>query len=334
MAILSLVRPPFDPEVAKGVPPGMLDGSLSKAMPTDAAIRVAAMRVAADQVAEVEKNAILSDPALEVEEAFIPGPGGEIRLSVVKPNDAASDIKKRPAIYNIHPGALVMGNEYTAITSAISWMKEIGGIVASVNYRLAPEHPGLAPFEDSWEGLVWFAKQADRFGFDPDKLILSGFSAGGGIAAAVAIKARDEGFPKLCAQILVCPMLDDRATTVSHRQYFHHGSYTGEADEFSYGMVLGDLRGTDDVPVSIAPARATDLSGLPPTYIEVGSAEPFRDSVVAYASKLWEHGVQAELMVFAGGLHGFDFYAPEAMVSKDAVQARLNWIRRVMAQSK
>ncbi|TFB01226.1 Carboxylesterase NlhH [Trichoderma ghanense] len=329
------VRPPFDPEVAAGVPPGMVDGSLSKAMPPDAAVRLAAMRVAGDQAAEAEKNAILCDPTLEVEEVFIPGPGGDIRLSVIRPRDAVSDnMKKRPAIYNIHPGAMVMGNEFTAISSAVSWMKEFGGIVASVDYRLAPEHPGLAPFEDSWEGLVWFAKEAGRFGFDPDKLILSGFSAGGGIAAAVAIKARDEGSPKLCAQILVCPMLDDRAITVSHQQYFHHGSYTGEADEFSYGMVLGDMRGTDDVSVFVAPARATDLSGLPPTYIEVGSAEPFRDSVVAYASKLWEHGVQAELMVFAGGLHGFDFYAPEAMVSKDAIQARLNWIRRFMAQSK
>ncbi|KAL6852153.1 alpha/beta-hydrolase [Trichoderma novae-zelandiae] len=332
---MSPVRPPFDPEVARGVPPGMVDGSLSKAMPTDSAVRLAAVRVAGDQVAEAEKNAILSDPTLEVEEVFIPGPRGDIRLSVIRPKDDVSkNIKKRPAIYNIHPGALVMGNEYTAISSVITWMKDIGGIVASVNYRLAPEHPGLAPFEDSWEGLAWFARHADRFGFDPDRLLLAGFSAGGGIAAAVAIKARDEGFPKLCAQILICPMLDDRATAVSHQQYFHHGSYTGESDEFSFGMVLGHRRGTDDVSVFEAPARATDLSRLPPAYIEVGSAEPFRDSVVAYASKLWEHGVQAELMVFAGGLHGFDFYAPEAMVSKDAVQARLNWIRRLMAQTK
>ncbi|KAH0523969.1 hypothetical protein TsFJ059_008899 [Trichoderma semiorbis] len=330
---MSSVRPPFDPEVIKNLPPVMIDGTLTDSLPLDAAVRVAAIRQAAVPISSAIKDKIHSDPSLETERVTIPGPRGDIDIVVIKPKGASST-DKRPAIYTIHPGGIVIGDEYLNLDLAISWAKEIDGIVATVKYRLAPENPGLAPFEDCWEGLVWFAKQADRFGFDPDKLLIGGASAGGGLSAAVALKARDEGFPKLCGQMLVCPMLDDRADTVSHKQYLRHGAYSGESDEFSWTCILGDRRATDKVSVFEAPGRATDLSNLPPTYIDVGSAEPFRDTVVSYASKLWEHGVQAELMVFAGGLHGFDFYAPEASVSKQAAEGRLKWLRRRMDQLK
>ncbi|KAL7948630.1 alpha/beta-hydrolase [Trichoderma barbatum] len=330
---MSPVRPPIDPEVIKNFPPGMIDGTFTDSLPRDTAARVAAIREASDPVSKAERDMVHSDPSLEIERVTIPGPRGDIEIVIIQ-QKGASHTDKRPAIYSIHPGGTVIGDEYMSITMAISWMKEINGVLASVRYRRAPENPGLAPLEDCWEGLVWFAKQADRFGFDPDQLIIGGCSAGGGLAAAAAIMARDMGFPKLCAQILVCPMLDDRANTVSHRQYLRHGAYAGDSDEFSWKCLLGDRRATDNVSIFEAAGRATDLSGLPPTYLDVGSAEPFRDSVVAYASKLWEHGVQAELMVFAGGMHGFDFYAPEASVSKQAGEARLQWLRRFMAQRK
>jgi acetyl esterase/lipase len=310
----------------------MVDGSLPE-LPTDVAARVVALRGAADSFCNAAKDGVHSDPSLETERVTITGPRGDIDLVIIQPK-GASTTAKRPAIYFIHPGGTITGDEYLSIDLPISWMKEIDGVLATVKYRLAPENPGLAPFEDCWEGLVWFVEQADRFGFDPDKLFIGGVSAGGGLAAATAIMARDKGFPKLCGQILVCPMLDDRATTLSHKQYLHHGPYSGASDEFSWACLLGDRCATDNVSIFEAPGRATDLSNLPPTYIDAGSAEPFRDSVIAYASKLWEHGVQAELMVFAGGMHGFEFYAPEASVSKQAGEARLQWLRRFMAQLK
>ncbi|KAL7961252.1 alpha/beta-hydrolase [Trichoderma compactum] len=330
---MSSVRPPFDPEVIKNIPPALIDGSLIDSLSPDAAVRVAILRQQTEPISNATKDQVHSDPSLETERVTIPGPRGDIEILVVKPKGASST-DKRPAMYNIHPGGVVIGDEYANLDLAVSWMKEIDGIVATVKYRLAPENPGLAPFEDCWEGLVWFAKQADRFGFDPDKLLIVGVSAGGGLAAAAALMARDKGFPKLCGQILICPMLDDRADTVSHKQFLRHGAYSGDSDEFSWKCILGDRRATDKVSVFEAPGRATDLSNLPPTYLDVGSAEPFRDGVVAYASKLWEHGGQAELGVFAGGLHGFEFYAPEASVSKRAAEARLKWIQRLLDQLK
>ncbi|RFU77508.1 hypothetical protein TARUN_4722 [Trichoderma arundinaceum] len=298
-------RPPFDPEVASNFPPSVIDGTISKSQPTDAAARLAAIRAVTDQMGEADKKRLYADPLLEVEETTIPGPRGEIEVTLIKPKGyQASATDKRPAIYFIHPGGMIVGDAYFNVTVPMPWIKEFGAITAI----------------------------ADKYGFDPDRLILAGSSAGGGLAASVALKARDQGFPKISAQLLIYPMLDDRGITVSHRQYFHHGSYTGDSDEFGYTCLLGDRRGTDKVSVYEAPARATDLSNLPPTYIEVGAAEPFRDAVVAYASKLWEHGVQAELMVFAGALHAFDFFAPEASVSKDAVEARAKWLRRFLKQ--
>ncbi|KAL7934355.1 alpha/beta-hydrolase [Trichoderma chlorosporum] len=328
---MSSVRPPFDPEIVKCLLPAMVDGTLSDSFPTDPVVRLAVLRERAAQFLGAGNEIVNSDPSLESERVTISGPRGEIDILIIRPKGASST-DKRPAIYSIHSGGTVFGDEYTNIHVPIAWMKEVDGVVASVNHRLSPENPGLAPFEDCWEGLVWFAKQSDRFGFDPEKLFVGGVSAGGGLATAAAIMARDKGFPKLCGQILLCPMLDDRATAVSNKQYLHHGPFDGHSDEFNWTCLLGDRRATDNVSIFEAPGRATDLSNLPPAYLEVGSAEPFRDSVVAYASRLWEHGVQAELMVFAGGVHGSDFWAPEASLSKQAVEARLWWLRRRVAE--
>ncbi|KAH6605374.1 alpha/beta-hydrolase [Trichoderma cornu-damae] len=186
-------------------------------------------------------------------------------------------------------------------------MKEFNAITALVNYKLAPEHPGLAPFEDCWEGLVWFAKQADRYGFDADRLLIAGASAGGGLAAAAAIMARDKGFPKLCGQILLYPMLDDRGT--ARRLLIDSTSTTDRTRETMTNSASDVCCATAGAPTPFPSLRhqpeQPTFWGLPPAYLEVGAAEPFRDSVVAYASMLWEHGVQAELLVFAGALHGF-----------------------------
>jgi acetyl esterase/lipase len=153
-------------------------------------------------------------------------------------------------------------------------------------------------------------------------LIIAGSSAGGGTAAGTALLSRDRGGPRLCGQVLICPMLDDRNETISSHQYVEEGSWSRGSNLLGWTCLLGDRRGGDQVSIYAAPARATDLSRLPPAFIDVGSAEVFRDEAVNYASLLWKSEVQAELHVFAGGFHGFDLLVPNAGFSIAAREAR------------
>jgi len=137
----------------------------------------------------------------------------------------------------------------------------------------------------------------------------------------------------LLAQLLTSPMLDDRNDSVSSRQYTRAGTWSHESNGTGWDALLGARRGAADVSPYAAPARASDLAGLPPAYIDVGSAEVFRDENVAYASRLWEAGVQAELHVWAGGFHGFDAAAPDAVLSEAARSARAGWLERTLAEA-
>jgi acetyl esterase/lipase len=174
------------------------------------------------------------------------------------------------------------------------------------------------------------AEHADELGVDLDRLLIGGASAGGGLAAGTTLLARDRKGPVLIGQLLIYPMLDDRDQTVSTRQIDGEGVWDRGSNLTGWTALLGDRRGTDDVSIYAAPARNTDFSNLPPAYIDAGSAEVFRDEDVAYATKLWEAGIQAELHVFAGGFHGFDNFAPQASVSQAMLAARDNWVNRLL----
>jgi acetyl esterase/lipase len=227
---------------------------------------------------------------------------------------------------------MVLGNRLSGINPVLEWVVGLGAVVVSVEYRLAPECPYPAPVEDCHAGLVWTAGHAAALGVDADRLAIVGVSAGGGLAAATAIVARDRGGPRLKAQMLICPMLDDRNNSVSSRQYATSGNWNGRNNEVGWTALLGDRRGTPDVPPSAAAARLTDFQGLPPTFIDAGSAEVFRDEVVHYASSLWAAGVQAELHIWAGGCHGFFSVAPDAPLSVQSFAAQKGWLERVFAQ--
>ena len=162
--------------------------------------------------------------------------------------------------------------------------------VVSVEYRLAPETPHPGPVEDCYAGLSWTVAHAAELGVDPARVIVGGVSAGGGLAAAVALLARDRGAPALLGQLLACPMLDDRNDTPSAWQMAGVGVWDRAANDVGWAALLGDARGGPDVSPYAAPARAADLSGLPPAFIDVGSAETFRDEDVAYASRIWQAG--------------------------------------------
>ena len=203
-------------------------------------------------------------------------------------------------------------------------------VLVAVEYRLAPHHPYPAPVEDCYAGLVWTVEHAAELGVDPARIVIAGQSAGGGLAAGTALLARDRGGPALAGQMLLCPMLDDRDATVSTHQFPDGGRWDREQNRFGWSAYLGSRRGTTDVDVYAAPSRAADLSGLPPTYIDVGSAEVFRDEDVAYASAIWAAGGDAELHVYPGGFHGFEVVAPEIAISRACIDARERWLQRIL----
>uniref|UniRef100_UPI00064BEF03 alpha/beta hydrolase fold domain-containing protein n=1 Tax=Nocardiopsis sp. RV163 TaxID=1661388 RepID=UPI00064BEF03 len=185
------------------------------------------------------------------------------------------------------------------------------------------------PVEDCYTGLTWITDNAADLGLDPTRIVIGGVSAGGGLAAATALLARDRGGPALQGQLLLCPMLDDRNDTASSHQMAGTGVWDRTSNATGWTALIGPHAGGPDVSPYAAPARAEDLSGLPPAFLDVGSAETFRDEVVDYASRIWQAGGSAELHVWPGGFHGFDGMVPHAVLSRSAHAQRLPWLRRI-----
>ncbi|MFF1838709.1 alpha/beta hydrolase [Streptomyces sp. NPDC058231] len=214
-----------------------------------------------------------------------------------------------------------------------SWLSPLGLAVISVEYRLAPQAQYPGPVEDCYTGLVRVALDAADLGIDAERIIVGGKSAGGGLAAALALLTRDRGGPAPIGQMLLCPMLDDRNNTFSSHQMAGIDTWDRTSNATAWQALLGDRYGAADLPPYAAPSRAGDLSELPPAYIEVGSAETLRDEGVAFADAIWRAGGQAELHVWPGAFHGFDTFAPRAALSQDARNARARWLRRILGSS-
>jgi acetyl esterase/lipase len=225
---------------------------------------------------------------------------------------------------------MVLGDRRLGLNEVLDLADPLHLAVVSVEYRLAPEHPDPAPVEDCYAGLAWISRHAAELGIDPGGIVVCGRSAGAGLAAGSALLARDRGGPALLGQLLDYPMLDDRDDTVSSVQIDGIGVWDRTSNRTGWDALLGSRRGADDVSSYAAPARESDLSGLPPAYIAVGSADVLRDECVAYASRIWQCGGVAELHVWPGGFHAFDVIAPQAALSRSAIQTRSDWLRRLM----
>jgi acetyl esterase/lipase len=265
-----------------------------------------------------------------VEERAVPGPAGAPDVSLIICRPAATE-GPVPALYYTHGGGMIAGTARDALDEIVDLAEPLGIVVVSIDYRLAPETPHPGPVEDCYAGLVWTAEHAAELGIDPDRIVLVGGSAGGGIAAALALMARDRGGPALAVQLLMCPMLDDRNDSPSIHQMAGLRMWNRSDNELGWTALLGEARGGPDVSPYAAPARADDLAGLPPAFIDVGSADSFRDEDVDYVTRIWQAGGIAELHVWPGGFHGFDGMVPHAALSKAAVAARANWLARLLA---
>lgn len=266
----------------------------------------------------------------EFEETVVPGPIGapEVPLIICRPTGTPGP---HAVIYNTHGGGMVAGNNRTReLAGELSRGKELHLAVAAVDYRLAPEHPDPAPVEDCYAGLVGLVENAGEMGLDPDRIVISGNSAGGGLAAGVTLLARDRGGPHLLGQMLQCPMLDDRCGSYSAIQMDGVGLWDRTSNITGWSALLGARRGTDKVSCYAAPARAIDLSGLPTAFLDVGSVEALRDEAVSYATRIWQAGGQAELHVWSGAFHSFDEWVPDAIVSKAAAKTRVAWLSRLL----
>jgi acetyl esterase/lipase len=269
---------------------------------------------------------LLENRAVDRREVTVPAQDGtEIPLTILSPKNLTAPA---PCIYWLHGGGMVMGDRFAQLDIPLQWLDRFGAVVVTVDYRLAPEFTGTTLADDCYTALHWTATNAAELGIDPARIVVAGTSAGGGLAAGVTLMSRDRGTPSIAAQVLICPMLDHRNTTVSSHQFAGTpGVWTRETNEFAWRSLLPD---TTDVSEYTSPSLATDLSALPPTYIDAGTAEVFRDEDVAYATAIWASGGQAELHVWAGGFHGFDALFPHAKVSAAARRTRTDWLARLL----
>lgn len=316
----AIPRPPFDPELEAALT------ALADFMPsTITPEMISTMR---ETPLPSITDEILAQAGIETHDVTISGyDGDDIVVSILQ---AVGRTGTGPGIYHTHGGGMIIGDRWTGVGGLFEWIVQYNAVAISVEYRLAPEFPDPYPVEDCYAGLVWTAEHAQELGIELDRLLVAGGSAGGGLAAGVALLARDRQGPALCGQLLMYPMIDDRDDTVSTAQIDGVGLWDRGSNVTGWDALLGDRRGTDAVSIYAAPSRAVDLSGLPPAFIDCGSAEVFRDEDVAYASAIWASGGQAELHVWPGGFHAFEGFAPQAALSRAMVAARNDWVRRIL----
>ncbi|GKU23459.1 alpha/beta hydrolase [Clostridium folliculivorans] len=249
---------------------------------------------------------------------MISGPESELLVKIYEPKDRKN--VKLPVVFWIHGGGYVIGHPDGDDGLCELFVNEVNCVVISVDYRLAPENLYPAAIEDCYSGLKWTVENAEKLKIDTSRIAIAGASAGGGLTAALALMVRDRNEIKVAFQMPLYPMLDDRNITPSSYEVNEENvptAWNREANQIAWKMYLGDMS-SDQVPYYAAPARAKDLTGLPPAYIFVGQIDPFRDEIIDYVGRLAQAGVDVEFHLYPGCFHGFDSIFNDTNISKQA----------------
>ncbi len=268
-------------------------------------------------------------PGRTVSERLVPGPEGapDVRVLLYGPTERT---QPTGGLLWLHGGGYISGSVDAEDIPVRELAAELGCVVVSVNYRLAPETPHPGPVEDAYAALKWLHDHASELGVDRERLAVAGSSAGGGLVAALALLARDRGEIPLAFQALNAPMLDDR-TVLENPPHPYTGEFiwTRAANRFGWTALLGQEPGSDGISPYAAAARAENLEGLPPTFIAVGALDLFLEENLEYARRLIRSGVPTELHVYPGTFHGYQMVS-HAQVTQTAMRDRLSALRRAL----
>ncbi|MGW7551027.1 alpha/beta hydrolase [Streptomyces rimosus] len=272
-----------------------------------------------------ERPDTTADDRAKVEDLFIPGPGGQLRLRVYRPvAPATGDVL--PVVLYLHGGAFTYGSPEAEENHALRYALDAEAVVVSVDYRLAPEHPYPAAADDAYAALTWLADHAARIGGDPGRIAVAGVSAGGNLAASTVLRARDLGGPKAALQLLMYPAVDGGTTSASAREFTDTPILDRDATRLAWRHYVGD----QDLETYASPAQAPDLSGLPPAFVVVAEVDPLRDEGRRYAERLGAAGVTTELIQVPGAVHGFDVLFPTARISERNLTDQVRALREAL----
>ena len=254
---------------------------------------------------------------LHCEEKFIPGSKGahQIRIRIFRPKNILNEL---PGFLYLHGGGYLIGNPESYLAAIHKFIKTKPCVIVTPDYRKAIDAPYPAALDDCYDTLLWMKENAEMLGIIPDKFVVGGHSAGGGLTAAVSLKARDTQDVQIAFQMPIYPMIDDRQNTDS-AQNCDAPAWNSKTNQLGWHEYLKDLKNKNlDIPIYAAAARAADYAGLPPTITFVGNLEPFRDETINYVENLKNGAVPVRFRLFEGVFHGFDIIAPNAGVSKAA----------------
>lgn len=254
-------------------------------------------------------------------DAFEDGP--TIELRIVTPVQSTGPTA---ALVFIHGGGFLFG-DVADVSLPVEWARRLGIVVVSVGYRLAPEYRYPAALDDCRAALAWTAEHASDLGIDPTRIGVGGVSAGAGLTAAVCLAVRDKGGPPVRFQLLDIPMLDDRLSTPSMRAFHDTPIWTRDKALQGWSAYLGPNH-DGPTPAYAAPARADDLSGLPPAYVTACEFDPLRDEAIEYAYRLTQAGVATELHTYPGTFHGVPGVCPDTNIAARMREDRLNALAR------
>jgi acetyl esterase/lipase len=290
---------------------------------------IGAARTAAARMLEVFQAQAPAIEGVKTEDRLIQGPASyiDVPIRIYQPTDRPDLL---PGLLWIHGGGYVLGNiEFDdAIVKQLA--KNVECVVVSVDYRLAPEHTFPAPLEDCYAALRWMCARADEWGIDSSRIAVGGASAGGGLAAGLALLARDRAEVHVAFQLLIYPMIDDRNITLASQAITDVRVWNREKNLLGWKAYLGSEAGSNDVSPYAAAIRATDLSNLPPAYIPVGALDLFVDENIEYAQRLIQAGVPTELHIYPGTIHGFDRLAPSATITRRFIAEQNEVLKRAL----